>query len=274
MQDIQAGAPEAVRCKINNAVAVGGLNTGEINAMCVKSPDSKYAVLIGYGLFNFFHKYFKLTYATCCPQSVIHCSRKPVSALTGWDLLEYAKELARNYKTHGAPYGALILVDEDAPRLFWQSYSVSLSLCESFVLCHELAHFLCGHLDDERNLSPLVIDPSISKFRESTLHSLELEADLAAYSLARQAMRVRFPGVAEKQLFFPLVILFDLLHYISDGQCSTHPDARSRVLHVARNFYGHETSQLLEDSYHDHDLLRPLAAKPLRIRRRRSGNTL
>ena len=31
-----------VSSRVNNSIAIGALNTGEVNAICVKSPDNKY----------------------------------------------------------------------------------------------------------------------------------------------------------------------------------------------------------------------------------------
>jgi len=75
-------APD-MRDMVNSNVAIGALDTGESNAIIVKSQDEKFAILINYGLMTLLNKYLKLTCAKANPKLVIEVHSKGVEIVSG-----------------------------------------------------------------------------------------------------------------------------------------------------------------------------------------------
>jgi len=262
---IYANIPSQISKRIQSSVAIGPLNTGEVNAMCVKSLDNKYAVLINYGLMTLFHKFYKLQLAKSNPKSVTFCNRKNAEELTSNDLETYARELIENYKKYRVPYGALIKLDMQYQSSIAITQWAMVSISEIFTICHELGHFLNGDLDREENFSLFHRggDKALKQFNELS-YLMEFNADITGYTLFEPSV-IEGLGIKDKRFIIStLIIFFDILYKLSGKNSPSHPNPLSRALSICEHFYGKELAEAVAQSYnHDWDNFHTIFSKPI-----------
>jgi len=245
--------PESLRQRVTSSVAIGALHTGEVNAMCVKSPDKKYAILMNYGTMNLLHKYYKLMFGSFDPRAVTYCNRKDATELTTDDLRAYAKELIQSYTAHRVPYGAMIKLDPASPLAV--SDAMFLTVSELFIICHELGHFLNGDLDRDENFSLLNRDSWLKRFNDNKKLDVEYKADITGYKLLEQILEKQL-GLQDKRFtLLSVMTLFDVLYLISGGKSSSHPNPLNRTLNISEHFYGAQLTEAIKQSYDDPDVL-------------------
>lgn len=253
---VEANLPERVRTGVwRRKLAIGPLDTPEVNALAA-TDGIVYAIVLGSGLMTFFHKYFKLTAATQCVGAITHCSRMDPEEVTPARLKEWTRELVAHYRNEGVPRGAIIRIDERrATPSYIATYMLGLSFVETFVLCHELGHILCGHLGNPDRLIPLKGHPDIRLFAEGGNKELELQADLFAFWLTRFIMKNQFGGMTEEEMLGQLVLMFDLLYEAGYRATSSHPSPLERGVYVTESVYGYSAAERLARSYTDSSVL-------------------
>lgn len=258
---LRHAAPGVVR-SIREEIAIGSLNTGEANAAIYRSPDKKHAIVLNYGLFLLLGKLSKLFIALNEPESLAYCNRKPAESVTREDIYAYIFELIEYYQLHGVPRGAMVYLKPNANR----ARTFFLVICELFILCHELGHFLNGDLDHEENFSATSFDWTI--FKDNANHVIEYAADLRAFELLASVVQKEL-GFEPRIALLYLTFLFDTLYLLGCRDSISHPDPLKRVINIAEHFFGPDTSSLMQASYEDSSLLFLLFAKrdeELRIR--------
>lgn len=252
-QILKALTPE-LRNKISSNVAIGALNTGEANAIIVRSDCKKFAILVNYGLMVLLNKFLKLTVAKGNPKLVTYCNRKEASELSAEDLQQYLDDLTWAYATFSAPYGPLIKLKESNESLGTVVHH--LRMAELFIICHELGHFLNGDLDKDENFSAYLNLDWVKKFTGTSGHEQEHNADTTGYDLLRRVVTIDYPHLPERTPLQSIVLLSCLLSLIhGDEPSPSHPSPTERVLYIARTFFGTEFTEELKKGYEQPELL-------------------
>ncbi|MCK4824349.1 hypothetical protein KA005_51835 [bacterium] len=256
-EEIISSLPMEMIERIVENIAMGALDTGEANAVIIKSLDNKYAILINFGLMTLLNKFFKLTSVLYEPKLITYCNRKPAEELAIDDLQKYIFELIENYKDYGTPYGAMIKLEPQATL----RYGMILHYAEIFIMCHELGHFLNGDLQDNSYFSAFKGRDWLQKFEENVNYQMEYAADITGYGLVQRVVEREYGVDAKKPSLFAIASLFNLFFMLSGGASSTHPNPRERTLKIIEQFYGDELSELMLQTYDEPALLLKLFDK-------------
>jgi hypothetical protein len=215
----------AHRDRLNQQVAIGGLDDAAVNAACLKSPDGVFAIVVNYGLMMFLHKYTKLMHAALYPRTVVHCNRADPSRLDGPDYFGFATETAGYARQTGQVAGATVAFDGEMTALT----AFQVDLAETFVLAHEIGHFMSGHLDDDENYISIVSDGSMLLFAERPDHRREFEADEYGFELLRRSEPEMPPDV----LAIVILAVFQALAIVGgDRSSESHPAPSLRALKI------------------------------------------
>lgn len=229
---------------VNESIAFGVIDNTYCNALCIKSPDNKFAILLYEGLMLLLNKYQKLLTAAHFPEKVLSCNRGSPSDLKSEDYRNFANELIDNYKNWGAAYGAMVHIDLN----MYANLGCYLILQELFVLCHELGHFFNGDLNDDNNFYYLSrYDWKI--FDNNKDHLMELKADLRGFSLFEKAVRNIFKELQRNYLIDVICSLFLLLGLINSNPSSSHPAPLDRLMNILKYFVGEAESQEIFKKY-------------------------
>jgi hypothetical protein len=224
--------------KLRDQIAFGKVINTFCNAICVKSSDGKFAILIYEGLMQLLHKHGKLILASNYPDKVLSCSRGNPKDLKGEDYRLLAEELIENYKNFGTPIGAMIKFDLQ----FVISHAFNLTLQELFVLCHELGHFFNGDLENDQNFYSLTkYDWKI--FDDNKDHLMEFKADLTGFAIFEKAVLTKYKMLPRKYLILPISQLFDILAILNSNPSNSHPAPIDRIMNIISYHFGEETAQ-------------------------------
>jgi len=259
--------PDEILDNLDGIIAVGVIDNMAVNAFCSKSPEGYIAVAINTGLIALLNKLSKITIATLNPSFIKYCNRDLASDTSSEDLIAWKLEVCEHYRRTGQPLGPQIHLHKDGDVL----HARQLHVWEMYILCHEIGHVLCNHLD---NKSFVFNNPSLgmaSTLIENRFHKMESEADFIGYILLRKFFHKELSGRApnqmeqadDRELFSHLISLFDLFYLLGAAQSKSHPHPLDRLCDIALNVYGKEVEQILFNSYENHELLTELFKKPL-----------
>jgi hypothetical protein len=215
--------------KIKSTVGIGLINAGNHRARIEKRNDL-YFILINYGLLTFLNQCTKYSIAANEPKYVVFCSEKDPESITSEDINVYYNKLIENYHAHRIPFGPLIVLHKDADSLRVDQLYVK----EIFILCHELSHYLLGHLEQR--------DPNNQL-------QLEYQADCFAFQLLEEVVKAKRNWVNKKFILLTLIELFkDMQYYQGVKETTTHPQPFSRLLTIVNTFYGGELANAVKKS--------------------------
>jgi len=259
--------PDEILNNLDGVIAVGAIDNMAVNAFCSKSSEGYIAVAINTGLIALLNKLSKITIATLDPSFIRYCNRGLESEISSKDLITWKLEVCEHYRQTGHPLGPQIHLHKNGDVL----HARQLHVWETYVLCHEIGHILCNHLD---NKSFIFNNPSLgmaSTLIENRFHQMESEADLIGYILLRKFFHKKLSGstsnqmekVDDRELFSHLISLFDLFYLLGASQSKSHPHPLDRLCDIALNVYGKQVEQILFNSYENHELLAELFEKPL-----------
>lgn len=234
--------------KIKNKLSIGYLQSGIINAVCTKHRHQEvYAILLNQGLLMYLNKIVKFSIAGFFTESVIYCNRMDKNQLNKSILISYMIEVAENYKKYGAPYGPIIQLDDENIK----TQSHYLHIQELFILCHELAHYFNGDLDDDNNLRQFLNFADVDELVENKNHSMEFAADEKGYELLLLILK----NAPSEKILPPLVVLFNSFYFLNSEASDKHPDPLSRVINIIKKFYGEDNAKKMAQSYNNMELL-------------------
>ncbi len=209
----------------------------------VTDGQPRFAVLFPDGYPIVLHSLNKLRWAASDPMMVGFCPWNP-----SLDAALFEDEKARiinEYKAGDLPVARPLLIED--PRALYQLGTLATAE-EFFILGHETAHLLAGHLDnDSRFISALVGGRRLSRFDESGSRSEEVEADIYGFDLAWRAARRR--GTSKAATMYATILVLNLLEEVFGGGSDTHPHPFSRAVYVAEAHYGTEAGKLLLSTY-------------------------
>lgn len=243
--NILEAQPQDVQSKINRAVAAGVLETGLVNAFIARGRDGNHAVIVNSGLMVLLNKAIKLWVGGARNGGIVYCNRMPAADVTADDISQMLTELFTAYRLTGIPRGPMVKVSDECIG----TYSMALNLAECFVICHELGHFLNGDLDKGVGLAAISWCEGVEFYKGDSNHEKEHNADVTGYELLQRYVRAKHPTVDDDFLMFGLITVMDMIGAISREGSPTHPDARDRVIFVARHFYGDAEAEKWRISY-------------------------
>lgn len=228
-------------------LAVGLADHTLVNATCLRSTDGYYAIVLHTGLMVLFNKVSKILAAITNPKWLVYYERGPVEAVTRQSMVECYESVTRSYRDTRVPLGPRIVLTDEGN----QGHVTQLAYWETFVLCHELGHLVCGHLEDPRRWAKGQ-SASEEAYSGSNAHVAEHQADIFAFLLCREA----FPQVNgeegdahELRLIAFATGLFDLMYSIGGTGSPNHPHALDRLLVIIHYVYGEDASKILASTY-------------------------
>lgn len=234
-----------VKNNIKRCIAVGVVETGEVNAFIAKGGLNTYGIIVNSGLMIFLHKAFKLVLASINPKGITYCNRKRPSEINQKEYSSMFNELCDIYVETGVPRGPMLKLTEE----LLGKHSQMLHLAEAFVFCHEIAHFLNGDLDDQGNFIILGQDKIAMKYIEGKNHDIEYKADIKAYEILSNYMNANYPEIPNEVRMIPIVMIMDILQAIGVKENYSHPSPKDRVINIAKSCHGDEISEFWEKSY-------------------------
>ena len=237
--------------EINKHIAIGCLQSGEINAACIKQNHKDvYAIIINQGLMIYLNKLIKYFIGAGNIAEIEYCNRLDICELNKDLLISYALELAQIYNQYRFPYGPIIMLKES----MWPTHSTYLYIGELFILCHELGHYFNGDLKEDTNFIPFLDIENIIMFNENQNHHMEYLADIKGFEL--MCFVLEKENLNKPEIILPALIqVFNGLWFLSPEASDTHPDAISRILNLSENFYGKTFSDRLKDSYANPEIM-------------------
>jgi hypothetical protein len=244
-------------------MAVGELDNMEVNAFCSKSEEGYIAVVINSGLMTLLNKLSKITVAVTQPSAVKYCSRKLKKKRAKAMLQEIQREVCANYRQTREPLGPQMILYGQAHHV----HATQLHVWEMFVLCHEIAHVLCGHLKDKHQMVSEVLDETTSLSNDSDAHRQETQADCTGLLLLKEYLAKTkasvFPANDDRQLIGFLITLFNHLFEIGASESASHPHPMIRLRNMMEFVYGERFARLVADSYRDLNLIALLFQSPV-----------
>jgi hypothetical protein len=228
-EEISSACAELYDVDLSADCAIGTLTHPKVNARCFRSPEGVYALVIHHGLMGLLHKFTKLVIAAHDPSQVIYCNRKDPQSLTTEELLEWADELGVNYLATGAGRGAMLKLSDRAMAVV----SPIVHLAETFVLGHEVGHYLAGHLDDDARFAADAEVPWLEVLAENKRHEDEFEADAYGFEI----MRTCSPTMPAEHTHSAIVGAFSMMGLIGGDRSSpSHPASSERYRRLAERY--------------------------------------
>lgn len=228
--------PESFRV-IAEAVPFGVISLRTPNAQTLKAPDGNPVVVLNQGL--------------------ITAARFHAETLIGTGVLSKKQSFETVYRFLMAAYARIVnyfTVDglgdlphteiEFAPGEFEAVLALAQSI-ELFVICHELSHVFCGHMQDAETkwITPENTDYRIEIYQRS--HQQEVEADFMGWELY-QNIRQKIPW-AKSQVPTACLEIFVILALVERNTgvpdpYSTHPSSIKRLWLLTKYIesYGNE----------------------------------
>lgn len=225
--------PTDLRAKLDNKVAIGGIELKNVNALIAKEPKSDvYAILINYGLVLYLLKFFSYIFAATDLDTIFWCDRMPKEELEPITIMKFTDELSASYLEYGIPTGPILLLDRSIVDTI--TYYCDLSI--QFVICHELAHYFNGDCEQSANFTEWSLLNDTLTLEEEVSQTVEYQADVTGFSLlvhAHPDLKINSYGL---YLFF---IAMDWLYQRRMGQ--SHPDPMLRYRRIIADHYDEET---------------------------------
>ena len=226
-------------------IAIGVMQTGDVNAFIAKGGDDVFGIIMNSGLMVLLNKAIKLWVGANDVKNITYCNRKQVELLTTDDVHEMLQELFDYYKSSGIPRGPMIKLGGQSES----TYGMALHLAEAFIVCHELGHYLNGDLDDKDCFTPIPVIPNAYKYREGSNHAKEFKADETGYRLLNNYIDSKYPDVPTEFRLFSLSCIIDLIGVLSEGESISHPEPMERSINIVRDYYGDEKANEWRKTY-------------------------
>lgn len=261
---LRACLPESAINYLDAHLSVGALDSISVNAICAKSAEGYFAILLNAGLMTLLNKLSKILSAINDPGSVLYCNRIGSEQITTETLKKWYLEVCEHYRETSKPLGPQIHLRGDAEL----RHCMQLNLWEMFVLCHEVGHILCGHLDKKEFLVKSVFLGMADTLEENKNHEMEVEADIVGFILLREyankeLFHQREDWTDDRPFLAAMITLFNLFYLLGATESRSHPHPLDRLCNIAAAVYGERFADMLARSYDNHDLLAELFKNPI-----------
>ena len=243
---------EPTKLELLASVAVGCVDTYEVNACIVRSRcGSVFAILVNRALLTMLNHHVKLISAANYPSSVLYFEGFPVTSLAGNIYSRASTAMLKHYYATGKPIGPELKLNLNSPAMkFVDQVLISL---HTFVLAHEVGHFVNGDLELEINFTGNIgLSECGMVFGANVSHEMEFAADQFAFETLLRVLRARGVSMsARRVLDLSVTLFFNFLRDISNRGSESHPTPSDRVLSVTCEFFGAEAAYLMKRSFND-----------------------
>jgi hypothetical protein len=230
-----------IRCQVAAGVAVNP----DINAFVARARHGPiYAIVLHIGLLDFLNKWINLVMAAQHPSAVtfsideVSSGKKPPSFDID-DISELEIRLLRQYRRMSYTPGCHIVLTSPYAELAYMTFTFAVM----FVLWHEYAHFLEGHLD-QADLVPLRGVADACLLVSGGGHEQEYAADARSFEIVAKLL----PDwrCNRGQLFLAVSFVFSALKYFhGDTATESHPSPRERLDFIFHQHLSRDEQALL-----------------------------
>ena len=235
--------PQVQEAVDSNRIAAGAFESPRIDAFIAKDSNDAYAILFSDALAQYLNKILKFSCAKFDLASIKYCSRKAASEVTAEDLTIFINDTIENYNLTGELRGPQIILHSG--RIASTAISQLIS-AETFILCHELGHWIHGDLDENALFAALPQGASGKIFVENLNHAKEFAADRFGFDLMTKC--VDSEHEITKELAMSSVIqTFFCFFAISPDANSTHPSPLDRIRRLIDHAYGPLSSNAFDE---------------------------
>ena len=142
------------------------------------------------------------------------------------------------YLTPNSGCALPIIFFDEIPEDYSPVLVLKTQCAERFIVAHELAHIVLGHLEKAEDLTFHEDSYSFSTESYNIKHQKEYDADVQAVQWMKKSFEVQ--GMSDKFMFF-CVEVFVLFHYIECNlgfpqKTGSHPSALSRLINIQKHF--------------------------------------
>jgi len=222
--------PEDQRQRVTQSLAFRGAKNFRSSASTYRSPEHYYAIVVSSDLVTLLYLYAAFYEAITHPQNVEFCSIDPDNPrLDSQSYLVNLAHILDIVRDRGLTPVVIFLFNDQGARMVSSFFDAMLS----FVISHELHHFLSGELTEPGKFSIERSDIGVPKFNET--QASELGADIAAFEFMKSRYMPRFaPETGPDFLPFCVYAFFELLTKIGFSTTATHPHPFERFIHICR----------------------------------------
>ena len=214
-----------------------------INASIIKGENGFFGIVFYTGFFLYISKATKYILASIDPKSVTYCELTDDIESIGSDaFMMWYKMMKMNYDLKKIVWGPKISL---SPLMMAKRASV-ISFSETFIICHEIAHFLNGDFETKTNK----ISDDIDELIEGQNHEMEYKADSKGFKLLLEII-AKTKLAKEEQVLSYMLITFDLLGILVPEASKTHPSIYDRVINIVQQFYDENTLSKVKESYNE-----------------------
>lgn len=212
-------------------VAVGELQSLDVNAECYQVPAGRYVVFIKTGTMILLHRIIKaFSLRVGMPD---HDHKK---VLSFEETSKYVYQTIAMYLLYDVPLGPTII---SLPRKQFDFAGALLHFTELFVLAHEFAHILEGHFSDAMILKVKMNKEEVKIFRAEW--NKEYEADLCGLQLVVDTATNHDHLSLENLLSYVgpdiFFTILDLIEKVAGRTPGSYPSAISRRENLRRSKY-------------------------------------
>jgi hypothetical protein len=215
-------------------------DTRSINASIVRSKEGYFAVIINSSLIALLTKIGKLEIAFRNPRCVEFCSRTPQGKPTKDEIASMRAESYRYFAEHKMSHGPFLVIGGPEALFHFDR----LDIQEKLILFHEIGHFICGDLYDNKNERVFVKSDNIKNIR----YQSELFADIIGFGLLLRLEKRKGEISLGRRLVIlnALVFLFELLSRLQVGETEKYPHPLNRMNTLIEYYYGVEIAEVVE----------------------------
>lgn len=214
------------RNRLGNTV-VATLPLSSINARTYKADNNEYLIAVNDRLLAFIFSWSELQIMPFV--ALDSCSD---------NFAQIFAPVIDCYLTPNSGCALPILSFEEIPAEFTPFLVLKAQCAERFIVAHELAHIVLGHLENAEDLTFHEDSYSFSTESYNIEQQKEYDADIQAFRWMKRSFEAQ--GIPNKFLFL-CVEVFVLFHYIECNlgfprKTGSHPAAISRLINIQNHF--------------------------------------
>lgn len=214
------------RGRLGNTI-VAAIPLSSINARTYKADNNEYLIVVNDRLLELIYSWSELQIM-------------PFVATDSWpdNFAQNFAPVIDCYLTPNSGCALPIISFEEIPEEYLPVLVLKTQCAERFIVAHELAHIVLGHLEKARDLTFHEDSYSFSTESYNIEQQKEYDADVQAVQWMKKSFEAQ--GMPDNFMFF-CVEVFVLFHYIECNlgfpqKTGSHPSALSRLINIQKHF--------------------------------------
>ena len=214
------------RGRLGNTI-VAAIPLSSINARTYKADNNEYLIVVNDRLLALIYSWSELQIM-------------PFVATDSWpdNFAQNFSPVIDCYLTPNSGCALPIISFEEIPEEFLPVLVLKTQCAERFIVAHELAHIVLGHLEKVRDLTFHEDSYGFSAESYNIEQQKEYDADVQAVHWMKKSFEAQ--GMPDNFMFF-CVEVFVLFHYIECNlgfpqKTGSHPSALSRLINIQKHF--------------------------------------